>query len=153
VSWLRRNADAVEAAAAVVTALIAVVALVGIKLQLDAADRLQRAQSARDAFRAHLALSVNNPGFTAPDDACALLATAQGPAYSAYVEHLLYAAEQMLSVAEGWDPVFNAHLQPHTAYICQFVTMNDYDTDLAGVLAQFQSDQCPVEPICGDGTY
>ena len=151
-AWLRRNAEVIEAAAATVTAIIAVVALVGIKMQLDAADHVQRAQSARDAFRAHLVLSVAHPDFAAPVDGCAMVASPQAPAYWAYVEHLLYAAEQMLDVAEGWESVFSGQLLPHTDYVCQTVTLSEYSPGLAAVLSQFQSDHCPAQPTCDGDT-
>jgi len=69
-SWLKRNAGSVEAIAASVTVMVAVAALVGIKWQLDGAEQLQAAQSARDAYRAHLALAATIPDFAAPQDGC-----------------------------------------------------------------------------------
>ncbi|MGI3187258.1 hypothetical protein [Nioella aestuarii] len=96
--WFRRNTAVVEAGAAAVTALVAVAALVGVKLQLDAADEIQRAQSARDAYRAPLALAVAHPGLADPPDACALMGSQNGASYAAFVDHLLYSAEQMLTV-------------------------------------------------------
>jgi len=54
-------------------AVVAVAALVGIKLQLDATDHLQRTQIARDAYRAHLALATTHPDFARPADGCALI--------------------------------------------------------------------------------
>lgn len=41
------HAAALQARAAVVTAAVAVAALIGVKFQLDEADRLQKEQSAR----------------------------------------------------------------------------------------------------------
>lgn len=58
-SWISRNAASIEAAPAFVTAMVAVAALIGVKFQLDEADRLQKAQSAREAYRAHLPLAAN----------------------------------------------------------------------------------------------
>lgn len=65
-SWLSRNAPSIEAMAAVVTALVAAAALVGVTVQLDEADRLQKEQSAREAYRAHLALAATLPQFALP---------------------------------------------------------------------------------------
>ena len=96
--WLSANASVVEAIAALITAAIAVLALVGVKYQLDAAEDLQRAQSARDAYRSHLVLAVNNPKLASPKDACSLSEGEDLAAYSAFVDHLLYSAEQMLEV-------------------------------------------------------
>jgi hypothetical protein len=149
IDWLKRNAAAIEAVAATLTALVAVLALVGIKLQLDAADRLQRAQSARDAFRAHLVLSVERPAYAYPADACALLISAEGPAYGAFVEHLLYSAEQMLSVDPDWGRVFAGQLEPHAAYLCSFDDLSDYEPALVAVLTRVQAEHCPTTPACG----
>jgi hypothetical protein len=98
--WLSCHAPSVEAVAATVTALVAVAALIGVKFQLDEADRLQKAQSAREA---HLALAATLPQFAQPGDACQLIQSDQAGAYSAFVDHLLYSAEQMLEVSEGWE--------------------------------------------------
>ncbi len=57
-SWLSRQAETIEAAAATLTALVAVAALIGVKFQLDETERLQKAQSARETYRAHLALAA-----------------------------------------------------------------------------------------------
>ena len=88
-SWFNRNAHAIEACAAMLTALVAVAALIGVKVQLDEADRLQREQSAREAYRAHLAMTATLPDFADPQDGCELLASPNGGSYVAFVDHLL----------------------------------------------------------------
>ncbi|MEZ5752241.1 MAG: hypothetical protein R3D60_09850 [Paracoccaceae bacterium] len=148
-NWIRSNAPVIEAIAAALTALVAVAALAGVKVQLDRTDALQRAQSARDAFRAHLALSVEHPAFTDPTDACALLTSDRAAAYGAFVEHLLYSAEQMLAIDEGWEPTFTALLPPHAAYLCATDDLSTYTPPLDGILLRFQAGACPATPACG----
>jgi hypothetical protein len=144
-TWLSRNAAAIEAVAASVTALTAVLAVVGVVVQLRATDATSRAQSAREAYAAHLALAVTNPDFAAPADACALAASAKGGAYAAYLDHLLYAAEQMLAVEDGWEPTFEAALHPHAAMLCNAQADTSEMTD---ILADFRARICTDAPVC-----
>jgi hypothetical protein len=147
-NWLSRNAPSVEAVAASITAVTAILAVAGVIVQLRAADATSRAQSAREAYAAHLALAVANPEFAAPPDACALATSARGAAYQAYLDHLLYAAEQMLAVEDGWDETFTAALEPHTAMLCSAGAAAGAAPDLMAVLAGFRADACPDVTPC-----
>jgi hypothetical protein len=147
-SWWFRNAESIEAGAALVTAVVAVVALVGIKYQLDEADRLQQAQSARDAYRAHLALAANLPQFARPQDACSLVASSDGGAYEAFVDHLLYSAEQMLAVHDGWERTFLSALDLHTVYLCSSNAPLGETDDTVQLLNRFRATACSAKPDC-----
>ncbi len=150
-NWLSRNAASVEAVAASITAATAILAVAGVIVQLRAADTTSRAQSAREAYAAHLALAVSNPEFAAPADACTLAVSAKGAAYQAYLDHLLYAAEQMLAVEDGWDETFDAALAPHTAMLCNAGAAAGSAPDLLAVLAGFRAQTCPgITPCTGD---
>lgn len=148
-SWLSRNAPQVEAVAASITALVAVAAIIGLKVQLDAADELQRAQSARDAYRAHLTLATSHADLARPVAACTLLNDPQGGAYIAFVDHLLYSAEQMLAVSDGWEPTFLDQLEPHTDYLCSAGAPVGETEATIRLLAQFRTSECPDTPTCG----
>lgn len=147
-NWWSRNAEAIEAMAATVTAFVAIAALVGIKLQLDEADRLQQSQSARDAYRAHLALAATQSEFARPTDACALIASSQGGAYEAFVDHLLYSAEQMLIADDGWDATFLDALTAHSDYICSTSSPQGQTKETILLLSSFRENSCPSEPTC-----
>ena len=148
-SWLSRNAPQIEAVAAAVTALVAIIAVVGVKFQFDAADNLQQVQSARDSYHAHLALATANPAFALPADGCTTLTSPDGGAYLAFVDHLLYSAEQMLSVGDGWEPTFLEQLAPHTDYICSQIGPTGETEATNRLLTQFRTAQCPATPTCG----
>lgn len=147
--WLKRNADAVEAGSAAVTAIVAVAALVGVVWQVRAASDIQAQQSARDAYRNHLALAVTVPDLAEPADACALMKGKQAPAYDAFVAHLLYAAEQMLDQQPDWETLFRRDLEPHLTYICAY--QQDFLTDgaLDRLLVRIVAEDCPNAPPCG----
>ncbi|MCE8513330.1 hypothetical protein KBY22_11525 [Ruegeria pomeroyi] len=147
-SWLSRHAASIEALAAMATAALALAALIGVKLQLDEADRLQRQQSAREAFRAHLALAATLPDFAAPADECRLLHSDRGGAYSAFVDHLLYSAEQMLSVSEGWETSFLDLFEPHRTYLCSDESQGGETEETAALLARFRASTCAEIPAC-----
>lgn len=147
-TWFSRHASAIEALAATVTALVAVGALIGVKLQIDETDRIQQAQSARESFRAHLALAATLPQFAEPADACALLTSDQGGAYRAFVDHLLYSAEQMLVIGDGWETTFLDQLAPHSDYICASAFPSGETSETASLLATFRRTQCPAALTC-----
>lgn len=146
--WISRHAAFLEAVSAVVTALIAVIALVAVKFQLDAADALQRAQSARDAYRSHLALAVAHPRYARPDNVCELLNANEAGAYEAFVDHLLYSAEQMLNVEAGWEYTFLTALQDHASYICSSADDLADEESVERLLRQFKLEQCADIPLC-----
>lgn len=147
-NWLARNAGAIEAVAATVTALVAVVAIVGIKFQLDAADRLARTQSARDAYRGHLSLASTLPQFAAPTDVCILLESTESGAYTAFVDHLLYSAEQMMDVETGWEATFIEALTPHAPYLCAAALSGPQAANLEMPLSQFRAVSCQDVATC-----
>ena len=146
--WFKRNAEAIEAASALVTALVAVAALVGVKLQIDASDRSQALQSARGAYLAQQALSVQFPKFVEPEDACALLASPEGAAYEAYVTHLIFTAEQTLAVQSGWEPTFLEELAPHAEFVCRNLATMNAGAELQLLLGDFAAAHCPAVPAC-----
>lgn len=150
-SWLSRHAETIEAAAATLTALVAVAALIGVKFQLDETERLQKAQSARETYRAHLALAATLPNFAQPTDTCQLIQSDQGGAYRAFVDHLLYSAEQMLEVSDGWEDTFLKELAVHTDYICSADGPVGETEDTLRLIARFNSLSCPSTPICSGG--
>ncbi len=147
-SWLSRNAEAIEACAAAVTALVAVAALIGVKIQLDEADRVQREQSAREAFRAHLALAATQPAFAEPEDGCALLESNRGGAYVAFVDHLLYGAEQMLSLDQGWEDTFLGELEVHEELMCSAYAPTGDIPETVQLITRFQDQFCAATPSC-----
>ncbi len=147
-SWMSRNAPVIEAIAAMVTALVAVAALIGVKIQLDEADRLQRTQSAREAYRAHLALAAAMPDFARPENACRLLASKRAGAYVAFVDHMLYSAEQMLAVSDGWEETFQTQLLDHRDYLCSPVGPEGETVETARLLTRFRQSACAATTDC-----
>jgi hypothetical protein len=146
-SWLARNSPQIEAAAAL-TALVAVAALIGVKWQLDKADRLSRLQSARDSYRGHLALAVSVPEMAQPADGCALLAGPRSAAYQAFVDHLLYSAEQSLSTESGRDDVFLDQLAWHQDYLWAHNAPLGDTPEVASLISRFRIDACTAAPPC-----
>ncbi len=146
--WIKRFAEVIQTLSALFTVLIALAALIGVKVQIDASDRAQALQSARGAYLAQQALAVQTPRFAQPADACVLLTSPEGNAYEAFVTHLLFTAEQTLAVQQGWEPTFLAEFAPHAAYICTFADQLNTTDELKGLLARFRSDQCTDQPPC-----
>lgn len=131
-----------------ITAMVAVGALVGVKVQIDANDRAQALQSARAAYLAQQALAVQNPKFAQPQAACSLLESPDAMAYESFVTHLLFTAEQMLTVTEGWEPTFLYEFMPHATYLCQNARSLNVTVELQALLTRFEAESCAAVPSC-----
>jgi hypothetical protein len=140
-NWLERNLKAIQAASAIATALIALAALVAVKVQIDASAQLQREQSARDIYREFLTLSIAQPKFAQPK-VCALAETPEDAGYDHYLTYLLYASEQVLAVQPDWEPVMAGHLTPHREALCKSRDWLQEAPRVQSLIARFKADQC-----------
>lgn len=147
--FLNRNAGAIQAISAILTVLLALGALIGVKVQIDAADRIQRAQSARDIYREFLNLSVANPKFSDPQY-CAIRKSGDYGAYESYVNYLLYTSEQLLSVDDEWRDVLKADLAPHNLAICDMeeAEVNGHTDEVQSLLKELRSQSCENPEPC-----
>ncbi len=148
IDWLERHAAAVQAVATVVTMLVAVAALIGVKVQIDASARVQREQSARDIYREFLNLSVSRPEFARPDY-CAIAGSPAEPAYEAYVDYLLYTAEQAIAADPAWRRGFARQLASHRDYICATNDWSDYDDAIIALIAAEQRHCAAIDRCDG----
>ena len=149
--WLHRHAAGMQVVTGLVTMLIALAALVGVKLQIDASARQQREQSARDIYREYLNLSIARPELARPDY-CAILGTPQESAYENYVDYMLYTAEQAIAADADWTPVFERNLAAHAAYICSVNDWSDFGPDAQAMIGHFRARSCAaVRPCAVDG--
>jgi hypothetical protein len=126
-------------------------ALVFVPLQIAAADQTTREQSARDIYREFLNISIQRPELAA-QDICALTSGREQAAYEAYVEYLLYTAEQVLDLNPAdWEATIAARLDVHRPYLCQF-TPDDLAAMTAPVTAmigQLRAHCASIPPCTG----
>lgn len=146
-SFLNRNSGGIQALAGFLTVLLALAALLGVKFQIDAADRIQRAQSARDIYREYLNVAINKPEFAKPDY-CALAPTQQGVAYEHFVEYMLYTAEQTIAADADWQVTFGEALKPHAKYICSLDDVDGYSASVNEMLRTFKIEECAAHLPC-----
>jgi hypothetical protein len=139
--WFDKHINAVQGIAALVTALIALSALIGVKAQIDAAARAQQEQSARDIYREFLSLSINKPEFSDPNY-CVIKGSSQEAAYKNYVDYLLYTAEQMLSVAPQWESALIEHLGAHEHYLCSVSDWSGYPDSVIALITKVKGKAC-----------
>lgn len=139
--WLDRHGKAVQAIIGVLTLIIALGALIGVKIQIDATARLQREQSARDIYREYLSLSIANPDFSDPDY-CALAGSKREAAYASYVEYMLYTFEQALDDDSDWTPAFADSLSAHENQICAMTNWSGYGKNVMAEVTKFRARQC-----------
>ena len=144
-NWLKQNAPSIEALAALLTACVAVAALIGVKLQLDASAHQQAAQSARDIYRAQLALAVQYLQYAEPD-VCNLLKSDEYPAYAAFVEQLLYTSEQVVTAQPEWSSGVFQQLKPHAIFFCASDEWVGYSEGAQSLINEIQNTNCPSAP-------
>lgn len=141
IAWLNRNSGAMQAAMGALTALIAVAALIGVKVQIDANEAAQRAQSARDIYREFLNLSISQPKFAAPDY-CAIADGPDEPAYDNYVQYMLYASEQILASFPDWEPTLATHMKSHREIFCGENDWTDDTQAVQAMIGRFRGKHC-----------
>jgi hypothetical protein len=139
--WFEKHGNAAQGIAAIATALIALCALVGVKLQIDAAAKTQLAQSARDIYRELLNLSISKPEFSEPNY-CATKGGLQEAAYKNYVDYLLYTSEKMLSVSPEWESALSEHLEAHEQYLCGVSNWSNYPENVKAMVKGVKSKVC-----------
>lgn len=139
--WLEQHGKAIQSLGALVTMLAAVVALVGVKVQIDANARQQREQSARDIYREFLNLSISKPEFADPNY-CAIKGSANEVGYENFVEYMLYTADQLLGVSREWEPTINEHLMGHRDYLCSEADWSDDSPEIRGLIDRFKAKEC-----------
>ena len=147
-NWLQTHSKAIQALAGIITAILALMALIGVKMQIDASFASQREQSARDIYREFLNVSISNPDYSQPDF-CTLASGPKRNAYESYVDYLFYAAEQSLEMDPDLKPVFTSHLEAHTAYLCSQDSPTDYQGLTKTMLDEFKRAKCESAPVCG----
>lgn len=139
--WFERHSTALQGMGALVTAVAAVAALIGIKIQIDASAQQQQEQSARDIYREFLNLSVNKPEFAEPDY-CSISNGPNAAAYEDYVSYLLYTTEQMLNTSAEWETTMDEHLIRHRDYICTQQNWSAEAPEVQSLIARFQANHC-----------
>ena len=144
--WLKRNSEALEALGGIATAFAALTALIVIPYQVAQSDRIQRDQTAREIYREFLNLTVQKPDL-ANADYCALQDRAQTTAYTAYVEYLLYTAEQMIDTSPDWRAPMASYLEDHMAYLCSEGIWDAQSPDIKDLVAELALS-CKPENQC-----
>ena len=139
--WFDKHSGAIQGIGTMVTTLIALSALIGIKIQINASARIQQEQSARDIYREFLNLSISKPEFADPDY-CAIKAGSQASAYQNYVDYMLYTSEQMLAVSPDWEPALTEHLSTHADYLCSVKNWSAYPDTVRVMIDGFRAKSC-----------
>jgi parvulin-like peptidyl-prolyl isomerase len=145
-AWLDRNAQPLQAIAAIITVLAALIAVIVVPIQINAADRIQREQTAREIYREFLNLTANKPEIAAADY-CALKEDKDKMAYEAYVEYLLYTAEQMIDTDDTWRAPMTSYMTDHMDYFC---SANDFESQTPAVSAIIEGlrKNCKADAAC-----
>lgn len=145
-AWLDRNAQPLQAIGALITVLAALIAVIVVPIQINAADRIQREQTAREIYREFLNLTANKPEIAAANY-CTLNEDKDKMAYEAYVEYLLYTAEQMIDTDETWRAPMSGYMADHMDYFC---SANDWEnqTPAVGAIIEDLRKNCGAEPAC-----
>lgn len=143
--WFERHGSLIQGLASIAAVLVAVAALIGVKVQIDAAARLQQEQSARDIYREYLNLSIAKPEFADPDY-CAIKGSNQDSAYSNYVDYMLYTSEQLLAVSPEWEGAMAEHWAPHAPYLCSVKDWSQYPDSVTEMMNRARPKLCNPAP-------
>jgi hypothetical protein len=149
-AWFKRHAEAIGAIGTILMALAAVAAAILVPLQIAANDRTSREQAAREIYREFLNITIQRPELAAAPS-CPATDPLRQRAYQAYVDYLLYTAEQVLDLSpEDWRDTVAAQLAPHRAYLCGFGTgdMVAMTVQVADLVAALQTDCEMVTTDC-----
>lgn len=146
-NWLSKHAQALQALGALMTVLIAIAALIGVKWQIDSAARIAQAQTAREFYRDYVALSLAQPKFANPA-ACPEFSNDETTSYEYYVEYLLYTAEQVIEADPDWAGTFESEFESHLSYICTITDGAGYTPAVAALIAGIRQDACRSRPDC-----
>ncbi len=144
---MKENAQFVEALAAIVTALVALLALIGVKLQIDSAAELADQHAAREIYRGFLQLSIEHPQHAQPQP-CTGITGPDNPGYEAYLDYLLYTAEQVIALDPAWDPVMANWLQRHSSQLCSIDDLGVDTPQVAALISRLRDQHCTAAPIC-----
>lgn len=139
-NFLTRHAEALQALGALLTAVFAVVALVGVKFQLDASERISREAQARDIYRSFLSLSLANPRLAAPGT-CPAFTGEDATQYEFYLEYALYTAEQVIDMDPSWEGAFEQTFSEHLGWLCE-VEISGYTPEVEALVTRLQATQC-----------
>lgn len=148
--WLGANHQSIQALAAILAGILAVGTVIGVKWQIDASARLQKEQSARDIYKEYLNISMSRPEFAAPDY-CKIAASPQFSAYETYITYMMYTAEQVFALGDGWDVVMQAEIEPHAAYLCSpDYSGVEYDPKVSALAELVRRQQCAKIAPCAE---
>ena len=141
IGWLEKHATALQAVTGIITMLVAIGALIGVKAQIDATERIQQAQSARDIYREFLNLSISKPEFATPNY-CAMQDAKEQGAYENYVQYMLYTSEQLLNADDGWEATMTDHLEPHRELLCGDARWAGDTAEVKALVSRFRAKHC-----------
>ncbi|MGR3491718.1 MAG: hypothetical protein ACU0DW_06630 [Shimia sp.] len=144
--WLDRHAQALQALGALVTGLVAVAALFGAVLQIQAQDRIAQAATAHGLYKDFLALGIDQQELATPGT-CPAFSPAKQAAYEAYLEYLFFTAEQVTTMDDSFAPVFEDALTRHLDTICT-VDWSGYTPEVDALLARVEAQYCADRPAC-----
>ncbi len=148
-AWLRHNGEALQGIGSILTAFLAILALVGVKIQVDAQQDVASAQAGREIYREFLTLSVANPTLADPGN-CPDLSDEDVVKYAFYLEHTLYTAEEVIAADEGWALSFDHILENHGAALCESKDWGGYSPAVQSLIARVSLDICPKRAPCPD---
>jgi hypothetical protein len=140
-NWFDRHTKGFQAITGIVTMLIAVAALIGVKVQIDSSARLQQEQSARDIYREFLNLSITQPKYSAPNY-CIIEGTPDEAGYDLYVQYLLYTSEQVLTALPDWESTMADHLSDHKELLCSEADWSGDTPQVQGLINRFRAKEC-----------
>jgi hypothetical protein len=136
--WLRDNNEPLQGMGAAITAVAALAALIVIPWQINAADDITRAQTAREIYREFVGLTVQKPEL-ANANFCTIKDDNTKTAYAAYMEYMLYTAEQVMDTSpDDWRDPMAGYLQDHMPFLCAFPQWDAHAESVVDIITELR---------------
>src|SRR5262249_43322244 len=114
-----------------------------------------RETTARQFFRQHLELAIQNPKFSSPDyQAIETGGAASLAQYGFFVEHLLFTCDEIVSAFPGdfgWRGACVSHVSAHAAYLCGHIagtSLATYSREMQDLIRSVMSAASPSVSAC-----
>ncbi len=133
--------------AQIASALIASVAVAGVIVQIRIGQHNAQLASAREVYMSYSQAGLQHPELAEPDYAALRQDRLKFIQYKAYVAHMLFAYDEILSLGDQpeWTATFNYDLPDHRDYLCEQRDPRfyaQYYRKMRDLIAEFQATNC-----------
>jgi hypothetical protein len=133
--------------AQIASVVVAVVAVVGISLQIHNNNKNAQRASARQVYMSYSEAALKYPEFDEPNLEKIKAEPLKFVQYEEYVAHMLFAYDEILTVDDvpAWHKTFEHDLAFHKAYLCEEISQDFSEVffpKMQKLLKEFKAKSC-----------